>query len=85
MKKMKVYEIYIDDGRVVFKVTIPATSKKEAMEDCMGNGAIIAVKEADLQDIDIECLAETLRKNNWGEAEINVITRCLENCGLNRN
>jgi hypothetical protein len=31
MKKMHVYDVYLDDGEHAIKVTIPASSKKEAI------------------------------------------------------
>ena len=84
MKKMKVYDVYMDDGRDVLKVKVPAISKTEAIKYCAGNGEVVAVKDSDLQDINIECLANTLSRNAWGQAEIDVITRCLIQCGLDR-
>ena len=32
MKKLTVYNVYLDDGSDVFRVTIPAASKKAAAE-----------------------------------------------------
>lgn len=84
MKKLHVYDLYIDDNRNCFKVTIPAESKKAAIAYAAGNGEIVAVKDCPLQDIDLDCLAETLRRNAWGQTEIDVITRTLQAAGLDR-
>lgn len=66
MKKMHVYDVYLDDGEHAIKVTIPASSKKEAIAYCDGNGKVIAVHDCDLQDIDLDRLDYALRKDRWG-------------------
>ena len=45
---------------------------------------MISVKDAPLQDIDTGCLADTLRRDGWGQMEIDVITRALATVGLER-
>lgn len=84
MKKMDVYDVYMDDGHNTFKVTVPATSVKSAKEYVQGNGDVVAVKPSELQDIDIGFLADTLKRAQWGQQEIDVITRALAQCGLAR-
>lgn len=85
MKKFKIYEVYMDDGRDCFKITVPAQTKQGAIDYVNGNGEIIAIRESEnLRDIDVDCLAETLRLNNWGQMEIDVITRLITICGLRR-
>lgn len=85
MKKFKVYDVYMDDGRDVFKVVIPAESKQAATKAVAGNGEVVKVREnAMVQNIDCNALADTLRKNGWGDAEIQVITRTLAAVGLER-
>lgn len=85
MKKFTVYEVYIDDNQGdPLKITVPAPNKNEAIEFCSGNGEIIAVRNSDLQDIDTNFLIEVLKKNNYGKKEIDIITRCLQICGLER-
>ena len=83
MKKLHVYTVYMDDGDA-FKVTILAESEAAAKEYVAGNGDVIAVKDAPLQDIDTRCLADTLRRSGWGQMEIDVITRTLAAVGLER-
>ena len=53
MKKLHVYTVYMDDGDA-FKVTVPAESEAAAREYVAGNGDVIAVKDAPLQDIDTD-------------------------------
>ena len=84
MKKMNIYDLYMDDGYSTFKVTVPATSVKSAKEYVQGNGDVVAVKSSELQDIDLNCLADTLKRAQWGQQEIDVITRALAQCGLAR-
>ena len=99
MKKLNVYSVYLDDGKDVFRVTVPAASKKDAAEYVRGNGDVVAIKPAeyvrgngdvvaikpaDLQDIDLDALADTLKRAQWGQMEIDIITRALAACGLDR-
>lgn len=75
----------MDDGCDCFKVTVPAQTKQGAIDYVNGNGEIIAIRESEnLRDIDVDCLAETLRLNSWGQMEIDVITRLITICGLRR-
>ena len=84
MKKFHVYEVYLDDNHDVIKVTIPAESKVAVKKYVEGNGEIVAIKDSDLQDIDLSCLTDTLWRNGWGHKEISVITRTLQAVGLDR-
>ena len=38
MKKMSVFDLYMDDGEATYKVTVPAFSKKDAKAYVEGNG-----------------------------------------------
>lgn len=84
MKKLTVYNVYLEDSANVYRVTVPAENKKAAEKYVEGNGDIVTVKEAELQDIDLHYLACNLRANGWGQMEIDVITRALRYCGLER-
>lgn len=81
---MNVYDLYMDDGHSTFKVTVPAFSKKDAKEYVQGNGDVVAVKPSELQDIDLNCLADTLKRSGWGQQEIDIIVRALAQIGLER-
>lgn len=84
MKHMTVFNVYTEDYTGVYKMTVPAQSKADAIKYVEGNGKIISVKIADLQYIDLGALAKTLKDNMWGQEEIDVITRALIQCGLER-
>lgn len=84
MRRMNVYDLYMDDGHSTFKVTVPAFSKKDAKEYVQGNGDVVAVKPSELQDIDLNCLADTLKRSGWGQKEVDIITRALAQIGLER-
>lgn len=84
MKKLNIYEVYLDDGRDTFKCTIPAENKAAAKKYVAGNGEVVAIRDCDLQDIDTNFLADTLRRNGLGQKEIDVIVRALQTCGLDR-
>ena len=85
MKKMTVYDVYLDAGRDALKVTVPAENQKAAEQYVQGNGEIVAIrKNPDIQDIDLRCLADTLSRGGWGQMEIDIITRALVQVGLER-
>lgn len=85
MKKFNVYNVYLDDGRDVYKIVVPAENEADAVKYCEGNGEIIAIKKnSDLQKINTSALADCLRTTGWKQTEIDVITRTLAMCGLER-
>ena len=84
MKKLRIYSVYLDDGHDTMKITVPAESKAAAKRFVEGNGEIVAIKDSELQDINLGCLADTLARNGWGQMEIDVITRTLMMVGLDR-
>ena len=84
MKKLNIYTVYLDDGHNAMKITVPAENKKDAEKYVEGNGEVIAIRDSEPQDIDLGFLATTLRRNGWGQMEVDVITRTLQRCGLER-
>ena len=84
MKKLTVYNVYLEDSSNVYRVTVPAENKKAAEKYVEGNGDIVTTREAELQDIDLNYLANYLTAGGWGQMEIDVITRALQYCGLER-
>ena len=84
MRRMNVYDLYMDDGEATYKVTVPAFSKKDAKAYVEGNGEVEENKQSELQDIDLNCLADTLKRSGWGQQEVDVITRALAQIGLER-
>lgn len=84
MKQFEVYTVYVDDGDDCYKVTVPAENETAAMQYLDGNGEVIAVKKAPVQDINLEHLEDTLKKAGWGRMAIDIIIRALYMCGLKR-
>lgn len=79
---MKKYMVYMDDGRDCFKVAVPAMSEKEARKYVEGNGEVIAIKDV-TEDfpISLDKVAQALKNAQFGQIEIDLITRCLSfNC-----
>lgn len=78
MARMKKYFVYMDDGRDAFRCAIPAENEKKAREYVQGNGEVIAVKDVtDEFTISIDKVGEALKKANFGQIEIDFVTRAL--------
>lgn len=83
---LKKYMVYMDDGKDVFKAAIPAKNEKEAREYVQGNGEVVAIKDVTEEyPIDITKVRDALLAAAFGEAEMNYITRTLENVGIAEN
>ena len=79
---MKIYEAIVDDGRDVFKVLKACRNQTEMKEFCKGNGEIIRIKERTSEfgfctESGISLLADTLRRAQYGQQEIDIITRLV--------
>lgn len=78
----------MEDRDNVFTVNVPAPNKKTALEYVQGNGDIVKIVEHDWYGyepgIDATFLADTLRRNGFGQFEIDIITRTLSIVGLSR-
>ena len=54
-----------------------------AIDYVNGNGEIVHIRESEIiKGIDVDRLADTLLKDGWGRAEVDVITRLITICGL---
>lgn len=75
---MKKYMVYMDDGRDCFKVAVPANNEKAVRKYVEGNGEVIAVKDI-TEDfpISLDKVAQALKNAQFGQIEIDLITRCL--------
>ena len=73
---MKKYMVYLDDGENCYKVAIPATSKAKAKEYVQGNGDVVNIQEVDCF-ISLEKIAHALTNANFGQVEIDFVTRAL--------
>lgn len=79
----KHYVVYMDDGNVAFKLNIPAESEKKARDFVQGNGEVIAIKQGERNiENPISCwlIADALARSNFGQLEIDLITRALHDC-----
>lgn len=75
---MKKYMVYLDDGRDCYKVAVPAANEKAARKYVEGNGEVIAVKDiTDDYPISLDKVVQALRNAQFGQTEIDLITRCL--------
>lgn len=75
---MKKYMVYMDDGRDCFKAAILAPNEKAARKYVEGNGEVIAIKDV-TQDfpISLDKVVQALKNAQFGQIEIDLITRCL--------
>ena len=77
MRKMKTFKVYLDDGKNVYKLYIPAFTRKDAEEYVAGNGDIVKIEDCTKEiPIELDTLAELVR-GRYGEAESDIIIRCL--------
>lgn len=78
MRKMKTFRVYLDDGKDVYKLYIPAFTRKDAEEYVSGNGDIIKIEDCTKEiPIEIDTLAGLVR-GRYGKAESDIIIRCLQ-------
>lgn len=83
MVKMKIFKVYLDDGRDVFKIRIPAFDEKQAIAYCEGNGEIVAIKEEiEFPGVSNEWLQDKLSQTDMTPEEQCLIDRIIRNCGL---
>lgn len=75
---MKKYMVYLDDSKDCFKVAVPATNEKAARKYVEGNGEVIAVKDiTEDYPISLDKVIRALRNAQFGQIEIDLISRCL--------
>lgn len=80
---MKRFMVYLDDGKDVYKLAIPAKDEKAAREYVKGNGEVIAVKEVETKDlISADKVTQALKNADFGEYEIDFITRALREINI---
>lgn len=80
---MKKYMVYLDDGKDCYKLAIPAKDEKAAREYVQGNGEVIAIKEVTSEfPISADKVAQALQNADFGEYEIDFITRALQEINI---
>jgi hypothetical protein len=78
MKALKKYLVYMDDGKDVFRLAIPAENKKAAADYVKGNGEIVKITDVtDRYPISLEYVYKALTSAGFGETETDLITRTL--------
>lgn len=77
MKKMEIYQVYMEGGNDCYKITVPAESKAAAIKYVEGNGEVVAVKKETGRPIDLLKLSVDLKNSGWGQTEIDIVTRAL--------
>ena len=79
----KKYMVYIDDGKSVYKIAVPAPNPETAARYCDGNGEVIAVKEvSDLYNISANAVFDALDDAGFSRIVIDYITRVLMITGI---
>ena len=79
---MKKYFVYMDDGKDVYKIAVPAENEDKAREFVNGNGEVIAVKEINCL-IETEKVAEALiSSQQFDDTQMDLIIRALEFIGI---
>ena len=80
---MKKYMVYLDDSKDCYKLAIPAKDEKTAREDVQGNGEVIAVKDVTSNyPISSDKVAQALKNANFGQFEVDYITRALQEINI---
>lgn len=80
---LKKFFVYIDDGKDVFRLAVPAKDAKDAKKWAEGNGEIIKVKEVtDEYPIDIYKVQAALNEYGFGRTEQDFIIRALSRIGI---
>lgn len=75
---MNKYMVYLDDGENLFKVAVPADSKKDALRYVEGNGEVIKVREVDEEyKIKADKVSAALLKAGFNQVEVDFIVRTL--------
>ena len=79
MKKWTVYKVYAEDYKDVYRMIVPAPSKKEAeLFATHGGLGIVKTKEISELKINLNYLITALRQGDFSEDEIDVICRLVE-------
>ena len=74
----KCYELIIKDSLTsCFMEHIPAENKAKAMKWAEGNGEVVSCKEVEWR-LGRDCILDTLRKSGFGQTELNLIDRLLQ-------
>ena len=78
MKKFNTYKVILEAGEDVFKLHVPAPSRKEVEAYCKGNGEVVSVQDVTKDyPIDTSKLGADMLAAGWGQTEVDIVTRLL--------
>ena len=81
--KLKKYMVYLDDGKDVFKIAVPAENEADARKFVEGNGEVVAIKDVtDEIHIPVEKVANALVEAHFPVRERDFIQRALVKTGI---
>lgn len=76
---MKIFKVIFEDYNGVYREYIPARDEKSVIDEYGCNGDIVLIEDVtEDYPISIEIVRNTLQKNCFGKAEIDIITRILQ-------
>ena len=77
MKKLKKFEVILDDGSNVLRIHTVGESAKSVSKTLEGNGEIVRIKE--VPDIlpSAAIVRDTLKNSGYGDAECDIVYRLL--------
>lgn len=82
----KAYIVYLEDGKNFFKLNVPAENEKAARKFVEGNGDVITVKlnedRNEENPISINYISDALVNAQFGQIEIDLILRALDDCSF---
>lgn len=83
MKKLRKFMVYLDDGMGCYKVAIPEENIRMAKTFVQGNGDIISIKDiTNDYPISLDKVINALKQADFGDVEIQLITRTLQNTDI---
>lgn len=81
--KMKKYMVYLDDGKDCYKLAVPAKDEDAAKKYIRGNGEVVAIKDITNDcPISAEKVGQALYNAGFGDIEMDLITRTLQQVGI---
>ncbi|MEG1028044.1 MAG: hypothetical protein RR394_02785 [Oscillospiraceae bacterium] len=84
MKKAYIVHLYDGENCLKLKANVPAENEEAARKHVQGCGEIIAVELDDSRTADnpirIDCIYNALCNADFGQLEIDLITRALSDC-----
>jgi len=79
MKKFNTYKVILESGEDVYKIHVPAPSKREAEAYVAGNGDVVSVQDV-TKDFPLSTskLAADLLGAGWCQTQVDILTRLMD-------